>query len=133
MEFGPVGELLHRRSASALPADESALAEQFRDGRLARAGAGRRRAPMAAFPAGALPVVRLRPARHARPLSRVRRGRRGAEPSMTDDTFDRPRLVLFAGLGADERLFAPQRRLRADIEVVRWIDPLPRETFAGYG
>jgi pimeloyl-ACP methyl ester carboxylesterase len=44
-----------------------------------------------------------------------------------------PRLVLFAGLGADERLFAPQRRLRAAIEVVRWIDPLPRESFAGYG
>ena len=43
------------------------------------------------------------------------------------------RLVLFAGLGADERLFAPQRRLRASIEVVRWIEPLPRESFAGYG
>jgi pimeloyl-ACP methyl ester carboxylesterase len=44
-----------------------------------------------------------------------------------------PRLVLFAGLGADARLFAPQDRLNASIEVVKWISPHPRESFAGYG
>jgi pimeloyl-ACP methyl ester carboxylesterase len=52
---------------------------------------------------------------------------------MTTQGSDLPRLVLFAGLGADERLFARQRRLRASIEVVKWIDPHPRESFADYG
>jgi pimeloyl-ACP methyl ester carboxylesterase len=53
--------------------------------------------------------------------------------SMSNAPDDRPRLVLFAGLGADERLFEPQRQLRARIEVVRWIEPRPRESFADYG
>lgn len=44
-----------------------------------------------------------------------------------------PRLVFFPGLGADERLFGPQRCLRASLEVVKWIEPHPRESFAEYG
>jgi pimeloyl-ACP methyl ester carboxylesterase len=43
-----------------------------------------------------------------------------------------PRLVLFPGLGADERMFQPQRRIPAEIEVPRWIAPEPREPLSRY-
>jgi pimeloyl-ACP methyl ester carboxylesterase len=44
-----------------------------------------------------------------------------------------PRLVLFAGLGADHRLFHRQNAaLRASVEVPAWIHPLPRERINDY-
>jgi pimeloyl-ACP methyl ester carboxylesterase len=45
----------------------------------------------------------------------------------------RPRIIFFPGLGADERLLAPQRALPADIEAPRWMEPLSeRESLADY-
>lgn len=45
----------------------------------------------------------------------------------------RPRLILYSGLGVDERLIGPQRDIvSADVEVPRWIDPLPDDTLASY-
>ena len=44
-----------------------------------------------------------------------------------------PRLVLFSGLAADERLFEPQRRAFPDLEVPRWPMPLPDERLESYG
>jgi len=41
-------------------------------------------------------------------------------------------LVMFPGLGADERLIEPQRALGIPIEVPCWIDPLPREPLVSY-
>ncbi len=44
-----------------------------------------------------------------------------------------PRLILFPGLGADERAYAPQASLSVPFDVVRWPAPLSqRETLAGY-
>lgn len=43
-----------------------------------------------------------------------------------------PRLVMIPGLGADARLFEPQRAAFPDLEVVEWIPPRPREPLSGY-
>lgn len=44
-----------------------------------------------------------------------------------------PTLLLFPGLGADARVFAPQRAINATIEAVEWPEPLnERETLAQY-
>lgn len=43
-----------------------------------------------------------------------------------------PRLVLFPGLAADGRLFAPQRRSFPDLEVPAWLPPLPNEGIIAY-
>ena len=43
-----------------------------------------------------------------------------------------PTLVFVSGLGADGRLFNPQRALPWPIKVVEWIEPLRRETLASY-
>lgn len=42
------------------------------------------------------------------------------------------RLLLLPGLGADRRLFEPQRACAADIEVIEWIEPAAAESLAGY-
>ena len=42
-------------------------------------------------------------------------------------------LVLLPGMGADERLFAPQRRLFPRLVVPAWLDPEASETLEGYG
>ena len=47
-------------------------------------------------------------------------------------TTQRPRLVLFSGLGVDEELFAPQRELAARVEVVPWLRPQQRENLRDY-
>ena len=43
------------------------------------------------------------------------------------------RLVLIPGMGADARLFGPQRRAFPRLEVLPWLDPEPAETLASYG
>jgi pimeloyl-ACP methyl ester carboxylesterase len=40
---------------------------------------------------------------------------------------------MVSGLGADARLFEPQRALPWPITVVRWLEPYRRETLASYG
>ncbi|HEV7302519.1 MAG TPA: alpha/beta hydrolase [Tepidisphaeraceae bacterium] len=45
---------------------------------------------------------------------------------------DRPTLVLFPGLGANERFWDRQRGIPADIVVPRWIKPERRETLVHY-
>jgi pimeloyl-ACP methyl ester carboxylesterase len=42
------------------------------------------------------------------------------------------RLIGLAGLGADRRLFEPQRTLPFEIEVIDWPVPISRETLADY-
>lgn len=45
----------------------------------------------------------------------------------------KPRLILYSGLGVDERLIGPQRAIAgADVEIPKWIDPLPEDTLATY-
>jgi pimeloyl-ACP methyl ester carboxylesterase len=41
-------------------------------------------------------------------------------------------LILFPGMGADERLFEAQRRAFPQLIVPRWITPLPGESLAAY-
>ena len=41
-------------------------------------------------------------------------------------------LVFFSGMGADERVFAPQREAFPTLRVPRWIKPGKRETLANY-
>lgn len=43
-----------------------------------------------------------------------------------------PRLYLVPGLGADERLFAPQMGLPLDVRVLPWLKPQRGEDVAGY-
>jgi pimeloyl-ACP methyl ester carboxylesterase len=43
-----------------------------------------------------------------------------------------PTLILIPGLGADGRIFDPQRVLPWPILIVQWIDPKSRESMAGY-
>ena len=43
-----------------------------------------------------------------------------------------PTLVLVSGLGADGRLFEPQRALPWPIVTVKWLEPHRRETLADY-
>ena len=43
-----------------------------------------------------------------------------------------PRLVLLPGLGADARIFEPQRRAFPGLRVVERIEPVPGESLAGY-
>ena len=44
-----------------------------------------------------------------------------------------PRLILLPGLGADERLFVPQRTLPVQIEVPQWLEPIDdREALERY-
>ena len=42
------------------------------------------------------------------------------------------RLILLPGLGADERMYAPQRVAFPRLEVPRWLAPLPREPLPDY-
>src|SRR4051812_19762115 len=42
------------------------------------------------------------------------------------------RLILLPGLGADERMFAPQRATFPRLEVPRWLTPQPRESLPDY-
>lgn len=41
-------------------------------------------------------------------------------------------LILFPGMGADERLFEPQREAFPQLIVPKWITPLPGESLAAY-
>lgn len=41
-------------------------------------------------------------------------------------------LLLLPGLGADERMFEPQRRAFSRLETPRWIPPHPHETLSAY-
>jgi pimeloyl-ACP methyl ester carboxylesterase len=41
-------------------------------------------------------------------------------------------LILFSGMGADERVFAPQASAFRNLAVARWIAPLPDESLASY-
>ena len=43
-----------------------------------------------------------------------------------------PRLVLLPGLGADEQLFAPQRKAFPALEVPAWLDPAAGETLPAF-
>lgn len=43
-----------------------------------------------------------------------------------------PRLVLIPGLGTDARVFEPQRRLPARVEVPDWLEPLDHEPLPSY-
>src|SRR3954466_14008672 len=43
-----------------------------------------------------------------------------------------PPLILLPGMGADERLFAPQRSEFPEMVVPRWIAPEPEESLAHY-
>jgi pimeloyl-ACP methyl ester carboxylesterase len=45
---------------------------------------------------------------------------------------DHTPLILFSGMGADERVFAPQREAFPNLVVPPWIAPLPSETLALY-
>lgn len=45
----------------------------------------------------------------------------------------RPRLILFPGLGCDERLLEPQRDIDAEVLTPRWLPPRRRESLADYG
>lgn len=45
---------------------------------------------------------------------------------------DRPRIILFPGLGADHRLLEAQRSLEADVEVPPWIEPRSAESLSEY-
>jgi pimeloyl-ACP methyl ester carboxylesterase len=42
------------------------------------------------------------------------------------------RLILLPGLGADERMYAPQRGAFPHLEVPRWVTPRPRESLPDY-
>lgn len=45
----------------------------------------------------------------------------------------RPRLILYSGLGVDQRLLEPQRNLHGiDVEIPRWINPADDDTLASY-
>src|SRR5213076_2537842 len=44
-----------------------------------------------------------------------------------------PRLVLFPGLGADGRLFEPQREAFPHLKVPQWLEPRLRESLSEYG
>src|SRR5687768_11148554 len=41
-------------------------------------------------------------------------------------------LILLSGMGADERLFEPQREAFPNLQVPVWIDPLPGESLRAY-
>src|SRR5687767_15566975 len=41
-------------------------------------------------------------------------------------------LILLSGLGADERLFAPQREAFPNLIVPKWITPTPNESIQSY-
>jgi pimeloyl-ACP methyl ester carboxylesterase len=43
-----------------------------------------------------------------------------------------PRLILFPGLGADGRMYEPQRAAFPHLEVPRWLEPRRRETLADF-
>ena len=45
---------------------------------------------------------------------------------------DQTPLILFSGMGADERVFGPQRDAFPNLVVPKWIAPIPGETLAGY-
>jgi hypothetical protein len=45
---------------------------------------------------------------------------------------DQTPLILFSGMGADERVFGPQRDAFPELIVPRWIPALPGETLADY-
>jgi pimeloyl-ACP methyl ester carboxylesterase len=42
------------------------------------------------------------------------------------------RLIMLPGMGVDERLFQPQRRVFPNLEVPPWIEPRPRESLGDY-
>lgn len=42
-------------------------------------------------------------------------------------------LILLPGMGADDRLFAPQRAAFPNLRVPKWIEPTERESLASYG
>jgi pimeloyl-ACP methyl ester carboxylesterase len=76
----------------------------------------------------------------------IRDGREGAPgnesgasrpfTSFADQRFRRPvthaRLILLPGLGADARMYGPQRAAFPRLDVLRWVEPRRRETLADY-
>ena len=46
---------------------------------------------------------------------------------------ERPPLILFSGMGADERVFAPQVEALGNVIVPKWLPPRPDETLCAYG
>jgi hypothetical protein len=51
--------------------------------------------------------------------------------AISDQTCD-ARLIMLPGMGVDQRLFEPQRRLFPNLEVPPWIEPHLRENLADY-
>jgi pimeloyl-ACP methyl ester carboxylesterase len=51
---------------------------------------------------------------------------------MLEGNMPRPRLILIPGMGADERLFAPQRLAGLDFDVPRLLEPVMDETMRTY-
>jgi pimeloyl-ACP methyl ester carboxylesterase len=52
---------------------------------------------------------------------------------MNSSMFDsKPRLILLPGLGADERMYAPQCSVFPRLEVPRWLSANPHESLADY-
>ena len=47
--------------------------------------------------------------------------------------MSRTPLILLPGMGADERMFAPQREAFPDLLVPKWITPTPNESIQSYG
>lgn len=41
-------------------------------------------------------------------------------------------LILLSGMGADERVFSPQKAAFDNLTVPEWLEPLPRESLAAY-
>src|SRR5205807_1282131 len=64
------------------------------------------------------------PARERTPLRRIIL----EKAAMSEDLP----ILLLSGMGADERLFAPQRAAFPNLRVPAWIDPVPSESLRSY-